>query len=222
MYILTSKNCIMKNYLKIILLTGLISFVSCSKEEDFAVVTDYIPVLVGENYENSEAGSGANEISAETIGWLNYNFAETGRDWNVKEYNNNKYAEFSSYYSNAADPNDEVWMITSKMNFAETPITESLTFDTQQAYTNAVNAILTVLISTDFDGTTDGIHTATWTELSFNLPTANNVWTSSGRINLSEYQSFNSVYVAFKYEGSKSAGTTTTFRLDNIRVFENK
>ncbi len=211
----------MKNYLKTILLTGITIFsVSCSDEEDFAVVSDYIPVLVGENYENSDTGSGSNEVAAETTGWLNYNYAETGRVWNVKEFDNNNFAEFSSFYSNSSDPDDEVWMITSKMNFAETPITESLTFDCQQRYANS--AVLSILISTDFDGTVEGIQTATWENLNATLPSVNDVWTNSGVVNLSDYQGFDNVYVAFKYEGSKASGATTTVRLDNIRVFEYK
>ncbi|WP_130734872.1 choice-of-anchor J domain-containing protein [Flavobacterium sp. J27] len=215
----------MKNYFKIILITGLslVSF-SCTKDDDFTVFTDYIPVVVGENYENSETGSGSNEVAAATIGWLNVNFAGTNRVWNVKSFTTsgvtNNFAEFSSFYSNASDPDDEVWMITSKMNFAETPITERLSFDCQTRFANS--AVLKVLISTNFNGLESGIHSATWQELTVALPTSNDVWVESGIVDLSEYQTDENVYIAFKYTGSKATGATTTFRLDNIRVFENK
>ncbi|WP_445456376.1 DUF5017 domain-containing protein [Flavobacterium sp. HNIBRBA15423] len=217
----------MKNYFKTILFTAItLVTLSCSKEDDFAVFSDYIPVVIGENYENSDTGSGSNEVAASTIGWLNVNFAGSGRLWNVKSYTDpatdikNQFAEFSSFYSNASDPDDEVWMITSKMNFAETPITESFTFDCQTRFSNT--AVLKVLISTNFNGEENNITSATWEELAVTLPSTDNVWTNSGVIDMSNYQTFENVYIAFKYTGSKSTGATTTFRLDNIRVFENK
>ncbi|MBL0014827.1 MAG: choice-of-anchor J domain-containing protein [Flavobacterium sp.] len=46
-------------------------------------------------------------------------------------------------------------------------------------------------------------------------------WTNSGALDLSTINS-NSVYIAFKYIGSKSQGKTTTFQLDNIKIYENK
>lgn len=212
----------MKKFIKLLICVATTSLVltSCSKEEDFAIVPNYIPVVVGENYENSDTGSGYTEVAAATDGWLNVNFAGTDRVWNVKEFDDNNFAEFSSYYSNSSDPDDEVWLITSKMNFAESVSTESLTFDSQTRYSNT--AELTVLISTDFDGEETGIHTATWEELTVELPTADQIWVNSGVVDLSGYQDFENVYVAFRYDGSKSSGATTTFRLDNIRVIENK
>ncbi|VXB38298.1 conserved hypothetical protein [Flavobacterium sp. 9AF] len=215
----------MKNYFKIILITGLsLVSLSCTKDDDFAVFTDYIPVVVGENYENSDTGSGSNEVAAATTGWLNVNFAGTNRVWNVKSFTtsgvSNNFAEFSSFYSSATGPDDEVWMITSKMNFAETPITESLSFDCQTRFANS--AVLKILISTNFNGLESGIHSATWEELAVTLPTENDVWTSSGIVDLANFQASENVYIAFKYTGSKANGATTTFRLDNIRVFENK
>ena len=78
---------------------------------------------------------------------------------------------------------------------------------------------LTVFVSTNYDGTTAGIATATWTPIAFTAPTANDVFVNSGNIDLSSYENSN-VRIAFKYTGSK-AGVTTTLQLDNVKITKN-
>jgi hypothetical protein len=74
-------------------------------------------------------------------------------------------------------------------------------------------------VSTNYDGTTAGIATATWTPLTFTRPTVDDVFVNSGNIDLSAYDN-NNVRIAFKYTGSKS-GVTTTCQLDNIKITKN-
>jgi hypothetical protein len=74
-------------------------------------------------------------------------------------------------------------------------------------------------VSTNYDGTTAGIATATWTPLTFARPTVDDVFVNSGNIDLSALES-NNVRIAFKYTGSKS-GVTTTCQLDNIKITKN-
>ena len=63
---------------------------------------------------------------------------------------------------------------------------------------------------------------ATWTEITVpTLPTVDNVFVNSDLIDLSSFNSDN-VHIAFKYIGSKAGSKTTTFQLDNIKIFENK
>ncbi len=106
------------------------------------------------------------------------------------------------------------------MDFAATQNSESLTFDTKKRISNS--AEFKVLISTDFDGNKDNITTSTWEELDFISPNTEDIFVNSGIVNLSDYQNSNNVYVAFRYIGSKANGATTTFQIDNIRIFENK
>ena len=81
---------------------------------------------------------------------------------------------------------------------------------------------LKAMISTDYDGTTAGIATATWTELPFTKPTVNDVSVRSGAIDLSGYTTSDNVRIAFKYTGSKTTGgITTTLQLDNIKITKN-
>ena len=108
-----------------------------------------------------------------------------------------------------------------KIDFTKTE-KETLNFDLQARYSNG--AEFKVLVSTDFDETTSGIATATWTEITVpTLPTVDNIFVNSGLIDVSSnnYNSDN-VHIAFKYIGSKAGNKTTTFQLDNIKLFENK
>ena len=94
---------------------------------------------------------------------------------------------------------------------------EALSFATKTRFANGYP--LTVLISTNYDGTVAGIGTASWTPLTFTAPTTDDVFVNSGLIDLSTIES-NNVRIAFKYNGSK-AGVTTTLQLDNVKITKN-
>lgn len=137
--------------------------------------------------------------------------------WSVKEYSKNKFAEFSSFYSSPGEI-DEVWLITPEVALGSIPTLFS--FVTQARYHNHDN--LSVWISKDYDGTTEGISTATWQPLAAYMaqPEDVNKFKSSGFIDLSEFGN-STVRVGFKYLGNKQANKTTTYQLDNISIFEN-
>jgi outer membrane lipoprotein-sorting protein len=210
----------MKNIFKtvfILIVTSTIAS-SCVKDDDFVIPSlppDPILSNIDETFEEHSAGSGSNEVNVSLRNWLNVNFSGNDRLWNVKEYNNNKYAEFSSFYSSSSDNDDDTWLITPPLHLNLTENTEVFSFDTQTRYANG--AVLKALISTDFDGTEEGINSATWVELNPTLPTADQIWVNSGNIDLATYEN-DVVYIAFRYTGSKQGGTTTTFQIDNIKV----
>lgn len=190
--------------------------IGCTGDEG---IPPYKQQFFSQTFEDQTAGSGSTEIPINIEGWTNYNTLGT-RKWICKTFNSNKFAEFSSYYS-PAGTSDETWLITSKIDFTKTEM-ETLNFDLESRYSNG--ALFKVLVSTDFDETTAGIATATWTEISIpTLPTVDNVFVNSGLIDISSnnYNSDN-VHIAFKYIGSKASNKTTTFQLDNIKLFENK
>ena len=103
------------------------------------------------------------------------------------------------------------------MDFTKTS-NETLLFSTKTRFSNG--AELKVLVSTNYDGTQAGLATATWAQLNATMPSADDVFTSSGLINLSAFEGTN-VRIAFKYEGSKLTNKTTTFQLDDIKLYEN-
>lgn len=213
---LTSNLIDMKNnFLRIVLVFATLILVS-SCDEDETDIAPFKPLIFSQNFEAEPFGSGSTEIPINIAGWGNYNQLGT-RKWICKSFNDSNFAEFSSFYS-AAGTSDETWLITSKLDFTKTT-NETFLFTSKTRFANG--AQLKALVSTDYNGTQAGISTATWTELNIALPTADDVATLSGNIDLSSIESDN-VYIAFKYIGSKAGGTTTTFQLDDIKLFENK
>ncbi|MCU0349467.1 MAG: choice-of-anchor J domain-containing protein [Flavobacterium sp.] len=206
------------NILKIVFLLALTSSVvtSCVNEDDF----DIPPIkqlILSEGFETSTTGSGANEVPISLEGWLNFNTSNS-RLWHARIFSSNRYAEFSSFFS-ANGTSDEAWLITPSLDLRNS-VNEVLSFDTKIRFWEG--AALTVFVSEDYDGTQAGLATANWVELSPVLPSSTqaDVFINSGNIDLSTYNSEN-VRIAFKYTGSRG-GVTTTYQLDNIKVFENQ
>ena len=192
-------------------------FTGCVKEDDFAI-PPLKPRLFEENFETITPGSGTTEVPIALDGWINTNTTGT-RVWSGKSFSNNKFAEFSSFYSNAGST-DEAWLITSAIDLSASN-NKSLSFTSINRFYNG--SVLKVFISEDYDGTIPGIDTATWTELNPILPTSaaqNDAKIASGAMDISSYMGTN-VRVAFKYKGNKSSNPTTTFQLDNIKIYEN-
>lgn len=146
-------------------------------------------------------------------GWLNIAKAGNLR-WYDKEYNN-VYTEFSAFSSTETC---DGWLITPKLNIFEEMI---FSFDVCIGY--YVADCLTVLISTDFDGQESGIDAATWTDVtsSFDMPkeptNGYGKMVSAGIMNMTEYLN-KDINIAFRYQGSKTEGKTTTYQLDNFFV----
>lgn len=210
----------MKNIFKITLffVFSMTVLSSCSNEDDYAI-PPYKPVFFSENFETISAASGSTEIPIAIDGWINTNLTGT-RNWVGKEFSKNKFAEFSSFYS-SANTSDDVWLITDKLDFTKT-VDETLKFTSINRFYNG--SVLKVYVSEDYDGTIPGISTATWTELNPTLPSSsaeNDISVASGQMDLSGFDGDN-VRIAFRYQGEKTGGATSTFQLDNIKLFENK
>lgn len=137
--------------------------------------------------------------------------------WVAKEYPTNsgaKYAEMSAYSSGQAS--NIAWLVSPAINLSAGGV-NYLSFDTEFAYW-AAGTTLEAFVSTDYDGTNMG--TATWNPISARIATSSdgqNKWINSGKVDLSAYTG--NVHVAFKYTGSGTGGQTTTFRVDNVMVY---
>ena len=186
---------------------------SCVGDDDYAIPTVF-SYAFNEGFSTSTTGSGAVEVPISLTGWVNYNATST-RLWHARTFDDNIYTEFSSFYS-ASGTNDVAWLITPAIDLTATT-GEVFSFVTKTRFSNGYP--MTAFISTDYDGTTAGITTATWTPLTFATPSTNDVFVTSGPIDVSAYNSDN-VRIAFKYTGSK-AGVTTTLQLDNIKITKN-
>jgi hypothetical protein len=203
------------NFLKYSLLAffSMTLFVSCVGEDDFEL-PKYKNTIFSEGFEKYPYG---NEVAVDIEGWVNVNLTGS-RVWAVKQYNNNKFAEFTSFYSSATET-DEVWLITPEIELATAANT--FNFVTQARYHNHDN--LSVWVSQNYDGTVEGISTATWQPISAYIAQSgdsnNNKFMSSGFIDFSEFNE-STIRIAFKYVGSKQANKSTTYQLDNITLFE--
>jgi len=195
----------------------LIAIASCVSDDDYQIPT-YRKVLLSETFESLQAGSGSNEIAVVLENWINVNIGTGDRLWHVRQNQNNKFADFTSNFSDDG-VTDENWLITPEIHI-EKP--SSFRFATEVRFYNYDN--LSVWISTDYDGTTEGISTADWQPLeafiSGTTENGNNVFTESGDVDLSQYIG-SKIRIGFKYVGSKSAGQSSTYRIDNITIFEN-
>ena len=131
--------------------------------------------------------------------------------WHVASFSNNYYGNMSNYVA----PNNlaaESWLISPSYDFSSSTM-PTLQFKSAYKYNGPT---MEVLISTDYDGVS-APSTANWSPLSPILSPGNFTWTNSGIVDLSSYTQ-PSVYIAFKYTGSNSDGST--WEVDDINIKE--
>ena len=123
-------------------------------------------------------------------------------------------ARMSSYRS--GDEQNVSWLITEGIDLTTTT-EEYLSFDTSTSF--ADGSALEVLISSNWDGLTTSISTATWVSLPARIALNNddfNAFKNSTYINLSDYSG--TVYIAFKYTGNSNDSFDGTYELDNVVI----
>jgi hypothetical protein len=114
-----------------------------------------------------------------------------------------------SGYEGQSYQNDD-WLISPPMNFDEY-LNETLVFMNAKSYSGPD---LEVKISTDYDGGGDP-NTATWTTKSFTMSSGFFEWTSSGEIDISEFEG-TAVHVAFHFTSTTSQ--SATWEIDEIEI----
>lgn len=165
-------------------------------------------------YDNFESQISGNNISGN--GWTNYIEAGT-RNWVSfdDDYSLGISAKMGSYQSN--DASTIAWLITPEINLDEHE-GEIFSFKSSNSYSDSSE--LEVLYSTDWDGTTAGIATATWTDVPDIYIVQNGDfykdWFDSGDYDLSSASG--NIYFAFKYTGSGDSSSDGTYEIDEISV----
>ena len=162
--------------------------------------------------ENFDGAVDYENISFE--GWTNQIVAGD-RAWTGKTYNNNKYAQATGYNSELDEM--ETWLITPPVINTNGDL--KLSFKSAMAYWShlAGNNPLTVLVSTDYNGT--NFETANWTDITdmVTVPDENsgdNNWVETTEFSLADYTG--NVCVAFKYKGSNTE--STSIRIDDVLI----
>jgi len=179
-------------------------------EYNFSTIEPEVEAIVlNELNENFESGTDYENVAL--LGWTN--FAEAGKKaWIFKSYNNNRFAEFSSYKSNEENI---AWLITPFLELGgmTQPV---LTFSV--GIRNYKGDCLQILLSEDYNGADPTL--ATWKNITNNFcvdyQSGENVL--AGALDLTSYRD-KRINIAFKYTGSGVEPlATTTCRIDNVKV----
>ncbi len=146
-------------------------------------------------------------------GWTAY-AEEGGRNWICRTHQGNHYAQATAF--NSPDPTNVMWMITPPIDrdAMSNPIFE---FESAKAF--YTHDGFSLWISTDFDGT--NVTSATWEPLDARLAgeqDPDNNWIHSGYLDLSSYQGI--LHIAWRYEAAEPQGNTGTFRVNNVKLYE--
>lgn len=171
-------------------------------------------------------GSGGDDLLNETFdgvsvndplslsGWLNYN--EEGMEpWRGGSFSGDLFAAINPFMD--GDNSTVAWLITPPVNITTTT---SLTFETTIGFPEHEG--LEVFVSTDFDGS--NVEGATWTKLNPTIAKPSDISGGtfsdpipSGEVDLTSYSG--TAYIGFKYTGDSNTNTTT-YQLDDVRIFE--
>lgn len=185
------------------------TFTGCEDDTD---LPSYTPLVLAEDFVG-----GTDNTTLAVDGWLNY-ASEGTAVWKYQEYQDDGYAEFTSF--NSGDAVNVAWLISKKVEIAE-GTNAFVQFRTSQSFlTDPANNKLEVFVSNDFDGT--NVEAATWNELTpLALPTPAMEfyeYVNSGEMSMAGYTG--NVYVAIRVTGS---GTNTSldgsYQVDNFRIY---
>ena len=174
--------------------------------------SDQLTTLTMEDFESGY------EINQEinTQGWSQY-LPVGSYSWVIKTYNDNQYAQFSSYKSKEAN---EAWLISKEYDLTNIDNAE-LSFKTKYRNVSNDHTPLMIKISADY---LEDASKATWTDVSdnFSLPTEmTDNFVSSGQFSLKNYKD-KKIRVAFVYLGDDTQSKTTTVQIDEIQIQQKK
>ena len=170
--------------------------------------------VMEEDFEDYET---VNEATTRN-GWTQYQESGT-YTYQAKTFNGNWYTQIS----NGSSGSRITWFISPETDLAGLA-DPRLTFDAKVGY--YTSTCLEIKIGTGYDGSDPTA--VTWTDISasFTLPTApasgyGDDFENAGSASLAAFAG-QKVFVAFRYNGDASAtpARTTTYQLDNIRVYE--
>lgn len=155
------------------------------------------------------SGNGwTNFIESGTEGWEAYSSGGANSSLGIS-------ARVGSYNSN--DSSTVSWLITPAIDF-DAQNGETLQFKTSNSFSDGSE--MELVYSTDWDGTTANISTATWGLLPAGYITQDSdnfgTWYDSGIVDLS--CATGTMYIGFKYTGSGSSDFDGTYELDEISI----
>jgi DNA/RNA endonuclease YhcR with UshA esterase domain len=157
--------------------------------------------------EGGNGGGGGDNIFSES-------FSSTLGSFTAHNINGPKNWEWASFdggcayingYDGSANTTNEDWLVSPSIDLSE-HANSLLSIRHAANYVNGQWDFLQVMISSDYDGTSNPTTQGTWVEISIpNLPPGNN-WTfvESGDIDISEFDGQSSMYIALRYRSTTS------------------
>lgn len=183
-------------------------FTSCTKEADFDI-PKVIPVYFSEDFKTIDYNQ-----DFDYANWTN--FAEAGsKVWIEREYQNDGYAQFSSYQS--GDDSNIGWLITPSIDLTDA-VNPKFSFTSASNFVDSADNKLEVFISTDYDGT--NVLAATWTKIDAVVAdntTNNYLYLPSGDIDMTAYIG-KKINIAFKVTGNGN-DMAGLFQVDKVKVY---
>jgi hypothetical protein len=183
-------------------------FTGCTEEADFAI-PKVIPVYFSEDFKVIDYNQ-----DFDYINWTN--FAEAGsKIWIEREYNDDGYAQFSSYQS--GDDSNIGWLITPSIDLSNA-VNPTFSFTSASNFVNSADNKLEVFVSTNYDGT--NVLAATWTKIDAvvaDSTTNGYVYLPSGDIDMSSYIG-TKINIAFRVTGN-STDKAGLFQVDKVKVY---
>jgi len=198
-------------------LTGNVQLTSASAtrvDVPVAATVAAAPLSLPYGPENFEAG-----FTTSIAPWFTYSVAGN-RNWGVVTSTlgggSNRTFQINGF---GGDVPANDWLILGEFDFSDAT-NPAISFSTLNDFTanGAVVNELTLKVSTDYAGAGDP-SLATWTEIPFNKPAAEEVKTASLQVPLTDTASEPSVYVAFHYvAGGTASGETALWQVDDVSV----
>ena len=149
------------------------------------------------------------DFESTSLGVFTAYSSASNRNWGPASYSGNYYAYVNGY---GGDENSNDWLIAPVLDLTSATAPQ-ITFDNAKNYTGPD---LELVVSTDYDGTSDPAVQGTWTPLTYNMSTGSWAWVSSGAIDLTPYIS-SATYIAFHYTSDANA---SGWEVDNIVINE--
>jgi hypothetical protein len=141
--------------------------------------------------------------------FITYSVAGDSRVWGYTSVSGNGVAQMNGYGS---DTTEVDWLIMPNLNLSAQDLV--LSFETWKRYgVTDENNYLKLYYSTNYPGQGDPTD-FTWVELAFTQPEEDQVWASSGLIDLSAIEGEN-VYIGFEYRYSSEY---VQWRVDNVKL----
>lgn len=171
-------------------------------------LTGPIPEIITKNFDDGNVSSGGWTIQEPIPA------TTTSLTWTTSTLGgaSSPYGMMKNWSGTANEP-VESWLISPSLDFSAST---APVFDFKNAY-SYTGAPLEVLISTNYDGISTP-SSAVWTSLSVALSSGSFGWVNAsdnGPIDLTPYL-VNNVYIAFKYTGGATSGST--WEIDDIKI----